>query len=247
MVTGRGAAGRSRPRAQAGYNLVFLAVLFSVMSVALAAALPFLEKQIQREKEGELIFRGLQYAEAIRVFQQRFGRYPNTLAELLEVEPRSIRQLWKDPMTADGAWALVLATGAAQGEGEEADGEGALGRELTGASGVQSSFSPSGAQRGAQLSAGPIQGVVTRKKGKAIRTFLGKTRYEEWRFTVGILPKPQVIPGTEIIVRGSVENLGKPFPFGLQAQALETLGDAEDLAGGDGLRNLFDDEDEDDG
>jgi type II secretory pathway pseudopilin PulG len=248
MVGGRATARRRRPRAQAGYNLVFLAVLFSLMSVALTAALPDLKKQIQREKESELIFRGLQYAEAIRVFQQRFGRFPNTLSELIEVEPRSIRQLWTDPMTPEGTWALVLASGSAQQQGEESDEEEATGRELTGASGLRSSFSPSGSVREGQLSAGPIQGVATRKKGQAIRTFLGKNRYEEWRFTVGILPKPQVVPGTEIIVRGSVENLGKPFPFGLQAQALETLGgDGEDLAGDGGLRDLFDDEDEDDG
>lgn len=244
-MVGRSGAGRPRPRAEAGYNLVFLVILFSVMSVALSAALPYLEKQIQREKESELIFRGLQYAEAIRVFQQRFGRYPMTLAELLEVEPRSIRQLWKDPMRADGAWALVLASGGGQQPGEETDDEDGNGRELTGASGVSSGLSPSSTLGGAQLTAGPIQGVATRKKGQAIRTFLGKNRYEEWRFTAALLPQPQVIPGTEIIARGSVENLGKPFPFGLQAQALQVLGDGEDLVGDGGPRDLFDDDEED--
>jgi len=45
---------------------------------------------IRREKEEELVFRGLQYAEAIRVFQNRFQRPPIRLQELIEVEPRSM-------------------------------------------------------------------------------------------------------------------------------------------------------------
>ncbi|HEX2251775.1 MAG TPA: hypothetical protein VHQ65_00740, partial [Thermoanaerobaculia bacterium] len=51
---------------------------------------PAWSKMAQREKEEELIFRGLQYAEAIRVFQRKFGRYPTRLEELIEVEPRKI-------------------------------------------------------------------------------------------------------------------------------------------------------------
>ena len=100
--------------AQAGYNLVFLIMLVGLLSVMAAAVLPALKGQIQREKEAELIFRGLQYAEAIRVFQLRFGRYPAVLEELIELQPRSIRQLWADPMTEDGRWALILASGAPQ-------------------------------------------------------------------------------------------------------------------------------------
>ena len=68
--------------------------------------------QIRREKEEELIFRGLQYAEAIRIFQIRFQRLPTTLKELRDVTPRSIRQLWKDPMTEDGEFAPIY-----QGQG----------------------------------------------------------------------------------------------------------------------------------
>ena len=64
--------------------------------------------RIQRDKEEELISRGFQYAEAIRVFQQRFGRLPNRLEELIKVKPRSIRQLWKDPMTDSGAWGVIV-------------------------------------------------------------------------------------------------------------------------------------------
>jgi len=61
------------------------------------------------EKERELLFRGLQYAEAIRVFHNRFQRFPLRLEELITAQPRSIRRLWKDPMSDDGAWSVILA------------------------------------------------------------------------------------------------------------------------------------------
>ena len=68
----------------------------------LAAVLPLWSTAIRREKEEELIFRGLQYAEAIRVFQNRYHHLPNRLEELLEVKPRCIRLLWTDPLSKDG-------------------------------------------------------------------------------------------------------------------------------------------------
>ncbi len=98
----------SRKTGEEGYNLVVLLVLVTVMNVALALALPSWTHHAKREKEQELIFRGLQYAEAVRVFQARHGRFPNTLEELVEVEPRSIRQLFEDPMSENGKWGLLV-------------------------------------------------------------------------------------------------------------------------------------------
>ena len=100
MVIGR------RPR---GFSLVALMVIVAVVNIAIAAALPVWSKVAQRDQEAELIFRGLQYAEAIRVFQKRTGRFPTTLEELIEIEPRCIRQLWLDPMNDEPEWGLILA------------------------------------------------------------------------------------------------------------------------------------------
>jgi type II secretory pathway pseudopilin PulG len=91
--------------------MVALMVAVTILTILTAMALPVWSQQMQREKEEELIFRGWQYAEAIRVFQQRHGRLPTRLEELIEVEPRSIRQLWKDPMTEDGEWGIVVQVG----------------------------------------------------------------------------------------------------------------------------------------
>ena len=60
-------------------------VLVTVMNILVAIALPAWSQVMKREREKELIFRGLQYAEAIRVFQATTGRYPVSLRELLEM------------------------------------------------------------------------------------------------------------------------------------------------------------------
>ena len=66
------------------FTAVVLIVVITLMHIALAAALPKWSTAIQREKEEEAIFRGLQYAEAIRVFKARFGRY--NLLQLLSAQ-----------------------------------------------------------------------------------------------------------------------------------------------------------------
>ena len=109
MRGSRSSAGRRRPRPQAGFNLLLVITFVTVLNVAVAAAMPRWSQVMQRAREQELIFRGLQYAEAIRVFQARFGRYPVSLEELVEVNPRCIRRLWDDPMHPEGKWALIHA------------------------------------------------------------------------------------------------------------------------------------------
>ncbi len=101
-----------RRRGEEGYNLVILLMLVTVANLLLAAGFERWSTVIQREKEVETIFRGMQYAEAVRVFQLRNGRFPNTLDELVEIEPRAIRQLFPNPMNEDGAWGVLLQTSA---------------------------------------------------------------------------------------------------------------------------------------
>jgi type II secretory pathway pseudopilin PulG len=91
-----------RRKREAGYNLVMLMVAITVLNIMVALALPTWTEMIQRDREEELISRGFQYVEAIRVFQNRFQRLPVRLEELVEVKPRCIRRLWKDPMTDGG-------------------------------------------------------------------------------------------------------------------------------------------------
>ncbi len=163
-------------RGEDGYNLVFLAVAVTVLNIMVAVALPAWSHIIQRHKEEELIFRGLQYAEAIRVFQIRQNRLPVRLEELIEVEPRSIRQLWTNPLAEDGAWLLLPAQQAGQ------PGQPGQGQPLQPLPGSQDGGAPkpsaggeNGAQPGAprpgaagrpiqQVGAGPIR-VVPKRPG----------------------------------------------------------------------------------
>jgi type II secretory pathway pseudopilin PulG len=90
-----------------GYTLLALLVAITIMGIGLLVAIPVWQTQIQREKEVELIFRGHQYVEAIRIYQMLYpGSFPKTLEELLE--EKCIRKLFPDPMTKDGEWNLIL-------------------------------------------------------------------------------------------------------------------------------------------
>jgi type II secretory pathway pseudopilin PulG len=97
-------------RSEAGYTLLVLTVLIAVLAVGLLVALPVWETQVRREKEAELLFRGRQYMEAVRLYTLKNpGRFPKTLDEL--VEGRFLRRPFPDPMTKDGVWDLILQGG----------------------------------------------------------------------------------------------------------------------------------------
>jgi type II secretory pathway pseudopilin PulG len=93
-----------------GFTLVGLLIIIAIATIMLAAAFPLWTSVVQREKEEELIFRGEAYKEAIQEFFRTFGRPPQKLEELVEMEPRTIRKLYLDPMTEDGEWELVKAS-----------------------------------------------------------------------------------------------------------------------------------------
>jgi type II secretory pathway pseudopilin PulG len=179
-MVGNGAV--RRPRGERGYNLVVLIMIITVMNILVAVALPLWSQVIRRDKEEELVFRGLQYAEAIRVFHMRFGRWPNRLEELVEVKPRSIRQLWKDPMTEDGKWQLIF-------EGREQvpipgqpgpGGNPPPGQPPSGLNAPATGID----QQGAAF--GPIKGVYSRSKKKSILLWNGGDEYDLWRFNVDV-------------------------------------------------------------
>src|SRR5215472_17970143 len=94
-----------------GYAFVVLIVSMTVMLIALAAALPSVYHESQREKEEELIFRGNEYARAIWLFQRQFQRYPKSVDELIRTNNlRFLRHSYKDPMNPKGKWRLVHIT-----------------------------------------------------------------------------------------------------------------------------------------
>jgi type II secretory pathway pseudopilin PulG len=201
-------AGRARRvsprRGEAGYNLVVLVMVIAVMNILVAAALPLWSQAIRRDKEEELIFRGLQYAEALRVFHNRFQRWPTRLQELVEVKPRCIRQLWKDPMTEDGKWQLIfegreglpIGVPGQPGQPTQPGQPGQNGQQIglsnppNGRGGGLNPANPGDAGNGIDQeghSIGPIKGVYSRSSRKSILIWSGRQQYDEWRFNVDLL------------------------------------------------------------
>ncbi len=271
--------------AEAGYNLVIVLFLVMFVNIALAVAMPKWSDVMQREKEEQLIHRGLQYAEAIRVFQARFGRPPTKLEELLEMEPRSIRQLYPNPMTEDGAWGVLL-QGAGGQQGDQAgrrprppggpgdarrpdlqqDGSSPESVQDPGANvGQQQRQNNTGERPGSggviaiaptkerdvfgrrreQGTTGPIVGVWAGVDGESKRSFFGKTTYQEWYFTVDLIPIPAMAAPEAPLPRVTDAWVGRPWREGLEAAVQQSRTRSgqptgQDLTGAGGVGNQRD-------
>ncbi|MEM1183047.1 MAG: type II secretion system protein, partial [Acidobacteriota bacterium] len=233
-------AGASR-WTQRAYNLVVLTVAVTLLNVWIASVLPLWSGQIQRDKEAELIFRGLQYAEAIRLFQLRNNRLPTKLEELIEVEPRSIRQLYENPMREDGRWGLIPMGVNVGGPGQpvqQAGAPNAQGQNLNqGGNGLdEDPFAAEGddedgAKPGVILSADPddtfappstvpIRGVYHPEGKDSIRTFMNKSNLREWQFTADIYATmKQGSPANPALVTPFLAaEIGRPWPPGVVPQ-----------------------------
>jgi type II secretory pathway pseudopilin PulG len=90
----------SPPSPQQGYILLTLMMLATLVVISLAIALPELSQQIKRDREMELIHRGVQYSRALQRFYKKTGRYPTRLEELDSFNNlRFLRKHYKDPIT----------------------------------------------------------------------------------------------------------------------------------------------------
>ncbi|HKE60692.1 MAG TPA: hypothetical protein VKB46_28490 [Pyrinomonadaceae bacterium] len=110
---------------EAGYTLVALLALMTVLALFAMAAAPSIHQQAVREREKEAIFRGEQVADAIRSYYLTRGiqtrgqgdqALPTSIDQLLEGVPiqgaAKNRQILRpsaarDPLTAEGEWRFV--------------------------------------------------------------------------------------------------------------------------------------------
>jgi type II secretory pathway pseudopilin PulG len=168
-----------RPRAAQGYTLVAVVIGMLILSIIIAAVGPALGNIGKRDREQELLFRGKQYARAIGLFQRRYGRYPNTLKELLENNPRTIRQLWKDPMCNCSDWYLLI------WNTPDALPQGSAAPAIAPPGGPPPTPTPVPGAFGTPQVAGPIVGVRSKVHKEALQEWRGRRYYDEWRFIVG--------------------------------------------------------------
>jgi type II secretory pathway pseudopilin PulG len=203
-----------RPRSSSGFTLVGVVVAIAVLVILIAAVGPSIATIVQRDKETELIFRGKQYARAIVGFQRRYGRYPNELKELFANRPRTIRQLWREPLcNCEEGWQVIIAgspEAVPMGQGPMPPGGGLPGSGFrrTPSSGNQPPSTYTGLQptpppflgdggaptptpsssifgSGQTKTIGPIIGVRAKKRMRAVRKWRDREFTDEWRFIAG--------------------------------------------------------------
>jgi type II secretory pathway pseudopilin PulG len=83
-----------------GYILLTLLLIIAVMGIMAATLVTSLKFDIKRDREEEMIHRGVQYSRAIRAYYKKFGRYPATIENLENTnQMRFLRKRYKDPIT----------------------------------------------------------------------------------------------------------------------------------------------------
>lgn len=168
-----------------------LLVGMSIMAIILTVAMPVWRQMAQREKEEELVFRGMQYAHAIGLFQRKYANaFPPSLDVL--VNERFLRKKFKDPITNDD-FAPILVGQNAQGGAQIGNATGRGAGQPTSPTGQQPTQPPSrigGPGIGGTSPGGPgggatgggIMGVTSKSKDKSIRLYNGRSHYNEWQF-----------------------------------------------------------------
>jgi len=198
-------------RSQAGYALLMVIFLASILLIALSVAAPNLLTQGKRDKEEELIWRGEQYARAVRLYYRKFGRFPQALEDLTQAKNqiRFMRKAYKDPMNAeDGSWRLIYVSPSGQligsvrqrslliGLGDKPARRRRGRREVPTGDDTQEEDQPISAmpsQTPAKPTAGGddltgkvlggnIIGVGSKVDKTSIRAYEGSTTYREWEF-----------------------------------------------------------------
>ena len=92
----------NRHRSQQGYILLTLLLVVALLTIFAAAIVPSLTQQIKRDREEELIHRGVQYSRAVRAYYKKFNRYPTRIEDLESTNTiRFLRKRYKDPMNRD--------------------------------------------------------------------------------------------------------------------------------------------------
>jgi type II secretory pathway pseudopilin PulG len=85
---------------QRGYVLLTLLLIVSLAVIATALAASSIAFEIRRDREEEMIHRGVQYSRAIRSYAKKTGHYPMDIHELLDPHGvKYLRKLYKDPIT----------------------------------------------------------------------------------------------------------------------------------------------------
>lgn len=187
---------RPAHHSERGFFLIAAIFAVTIMIIALAASIPAIRGQIKRDREDELIHRGHQYERAIQLFYRKFGRYPNSIDDLVNTNNvRFLRDKYKDPITNSDEWRIIH-----YGEAQPKplppyiSRPGGGGGGGTPASGISSGVSTAGATNASDMSSrvsssttnspgmGPIVGIASTSDQTSLKEIDGKTKYSDWEF-----------------------------------------------------------------
>src|SRR5689334_824220 len=102
MTQFRNSFGQRRMRGERGYILLILMFFVAALGIASLAMVEKISFQLQRDREEELIHRGVQYSRAVRHYYKKFGRYPTRIEDLENTNNiRFLRKRYKDPLSRD--------------------------------------------------------------------------------------------------------------------------------------------------
>jgi type II secretory pathway pseudopilin PulG len=203
----------SREPREAGYTLVALLALMTVLALFALAAAPSIRQQAQREREIETIFRGEEVADAIRVYysyqQGKVGAgnaaLPTSIDQLLEGLPRGTKKVQilrasaaRDALSESGEWKLVRPRSSqlsdftrdimlfAENVRPTTNDPYLKPVEQLMAPPVLPTLgiaSTGSSSSGDDSSSGPFIGVATSSKSKSIINYYGIDRHDGWIFT----------------------------------------------------------------
>ncbi|MGO9088255.1 MAG: hypothetical protein ACLQBK_23840 [Candidatus Sulfotelmatobacter sp.] len=89
---------RAARSGEGGYILLTLLLAVALMMIFTAVILPTIKFEIERDREEEMIHRGVQYARAIQHYYKKFNRYPTKIEDLESANNmRFLRKRYKDP------------------------------------------------------------------------------------------------------------------------------------------------------
>lgn len=83
-----------------GYILLFLLLIIALMAIVATTLITSIKFDMKRDREEEMIHRGVQYTRAIRAYYRKFNRFPAKIEDLENTNQlRFLRKRYKDPLT----------------------------------------------------------------------------------------------------------------------------------------------------
>ena len=160
--------------------MLVVLLVFSLLVLTLARAVPAWKTQIQRERENRMIDHAREYRMAIQRYFHKYGRYPPSLEVLAQKDGqglRYLRQVWPDPLNSkgDGKWQVLHYGQAVTAEivdqppaaAQGARASGIAGPNLTASATTPGQAGPGGAAMGGALG-GALGAIVGATMGATL-------------------------------------------------------------------------------